>query len=180
MLFAKITRCEQARCLHVSWYMLSHLHNILADFKRSVMRYTGDSSNIAPQLTVSSTVRARTPGTSRFSLAGTMPRLDARPMVGRMPTHAQSLAGPRTESPVSVPMPTCAPDWLPSLKSAAHGVANTASNEADLPTRPKEAATAAAEPPLEPAVVRSAPSRNAAFHWWLEHTAGNPTCGCDM
>jgi len=90
-------------------------------------------SSIDQQRTVSSTVRASTPGTSRFSLAGTMPRLDASPMVGRMPTHAQSLAGPRTESPVSVPRPA----------------------------RPKDAATAAAEPPLEPAVVLSAPLRTA-------------------
>ena len=56
-----------------------------------------------------------------------MPSRLVRPIVGRIPTRAQCEEGPRMELPVSVPKPAA----------------------------PKEAATAAAVPPLEPAGTRS-------------------------
>ncbi len=59
--------------------------------------------------------------------SGATPARDVSPMVDRMPTSALCADGPRIEFPVSVPSPT-----VPSL-----------------------AATAAAVPPLEPAVTRS-------------------------
>ena len=110
---------------------------------------------------MSSTVRARTPGASRFSRAGMMPRLDDRPMVGRMPTHAQSLAGPRTESPVGALQQLCwgednGQDQLRHVCSPQHK--RTAPVSVPMPTSPKDAAMPAAEPPLDPAVVLSAPA----------------------
>ena len=59
--------------------------------------------------------------------SGTTPRTGTAPNVGLRPTHPHSAAGIRMEPAVSVPMAT--------------------------ETRP--AATAAAEPPLEPPVVRA-------------------------
>ena len=59
--------------------------------------------------------------------SGTIPSRLVSPIVERMPTRLVCDAGPRMELPVSVPRPTA----------------------------PKFAATAAAVPPLEPAVTRS-------------------------
>ena len=73
-------------------------------------------------------------------------------MVGRMPTHAQSLAGPRTESPVSVPMPTS----------------------------PNEAATAAAEPPLDPAVVLYVLTASAGASSKASHRKVQTDASCQM
>src|SRR5438093_8932223 len=76
--------------------------------------------------TASSTVRAIGPAMSARRLRGTMPARLVRPMVERIPTRAWWDEGPRIELPVSLPRPTA----------------------------PKLAATAAAVPPLDPAVTR--------------------------
>jgi hypothetical protein len=60
-------------------------------------------------------------------LSGTTPARLVSPIVDRMPTSAWCADGPRIELPVSVPKPTS----------------------------PRLAATAAAVPPLDPAVARS-------------------------
>ena len=77
--------------------------------------------------TASATVRAIGPAMSASRLSGTTPARLVSPIVERMPTSAWCDDGPRMELPVSVPSPTS----------------------------PKLAATAAAVPPLEPAVTRS-------------------------
>jgi hypothetical protein len=64
---------------------------------------------------------------SASRLSGTIPARLVSPMVDRMPVSAWCEAGPRIELPVSVPRPMA----------------------------PKFAATAAAVPPLDPAVTRS-------------------------
>ena len=77
-------------------------------------------------MTASVTVRDIGPPMSRARLRGTMPSRLVRPIVERIPTRFWCDEGPRIELPVSVPSPTA----------------------------PKLAATAAAVPPLEPAVTR--------------------------
>ena len=74
------------------------------------------------------TVEAMGPTTSRVREIGTTPSSGQRPIVGRKPTTPQSAAGMRMEPPVSVPSAT-----------------------GRIP-----AATAAADPPLEPPATRSA------------------------
>ncbi len=76
--------------------------------------------------TASATVLAIGPAISAAKLSGMTPDRLVSPMVDRMPTSAWCADGPRIELPVSVPSPA----------------------------RPKLAATAAAVPPLEPAVTR--------------------------
>ena len=77
--------------------------------------------------TASATVRAIGPAMSASRLSGNTPARLVSPIVERMPTSAWCDDGPRIELPVSVPSPTS----------------------------PKLAATAAAVPPLDPAVTRS-------------------------
>ena len=77
--------------------------------------------------TASATVRAIGPAMSASRLSGNTPARLVRPIVERMPTSAWCDDGPRIELPVSEPSPTA----------------------------PKLAATAAAVPPLDPAVTRS-------------------------
>ena len=77
--------------------------------------------------TASSTVRVIGPAMSASRLSGITPARLVSPMVERMPTSDWCDDGPRIELPVSLPRPIS----------------------------PKLAATAAAVPPLEPAVTRS-------------------------
>ena len=77
--------------------------------------------------TASATVRAIGPAMSASRLSGITPARLVNPIVDRMPTSAWCDDGPRIELPVSLPRPTA----------------------------PKFAATAAAVPPLDPAVTRS-------------------------
>ena len=74
----------------------------------------------------SPTLRVMGPTVSRLQARGYTPCLDMRPKVGLRPTMAQRAAGSLTEPPVSLP------------RAAMHW----------------PAATAAAEPPLEPPVMR--------------------------
>ncbi len=78
-------------------------------------------------MTASSIVRAIGPAMSASRLSGITPARLVSPIVDRMPTSAWWDEGPRMELPVSLPRPAA----------------------------PKLAATAAAVPPLDPAVTRS-------------------------
>ena len=58
----------------------------------------------SPNITdVSSTVSAKTPGTSSEFTSGMRPCLEQRPQVGLRPTTPEKQAGIRTDPPVSEP-----------------------------------------------------------------------------
>ena len=78
----------------------------------------------------SATVRAIGPAWSKLGASGKTPSIGTRPCVGLKPTIPQHAAGMRIEPPVSVP------------SAASH----------------RPAASAAAEPPLEPPGMRSGSS----------------------
>src|SRR5438132_7278210 len=82
---------------------------------------------IPVRVATSPAVRASGPAQSRAGDSGTMPRQEMRPQVGFNPKMPQSDAGIRMEPPVSVPM-------LPQQRPAA---------------------TASAEPPLDPPATRA-------------------------
>ena len=100
----------------------------------------------------SATERVRNPGVSKLPLSGTMPAVDQRPIVTLRPTLPVTLAGMRTEPPVSVPnastadpsaMLTPAPELeppVPLCSEATHRMRG-GSQGAVVPTPPKRELT---------------------------------------
>ena len=109
-------------------------------------------SMVPKAMAASSTVRASGPGVSQVGANGTMPSIDQRPIVTFRPTLPVTLAGMRTEPPVSVPMAinadpshklTPAPDDDPPETrcwTASHGLRG-APQWALVPTAPKANST---------------------------------------
>ena len=71
----------------------------------------------------SCTDRVNGPGVSKVGLSGTMPRVDQRPAVVLSPTCPVTLAGMRTEPPVSVPMAMTAEPSAQAHPGAGAGAA---------------------------------------------------------